>query len=235
MPRDLFGEVTRPSISIGNRKWYTLPLSLFSHSAIVAILIAIPILAPAVMPSVFADADPIWVTTALPTPPPPPAPARLVTAKPPVNPNAAPLVTPDRITAENPNLPEFVEKPIVGIIGGADNIESVLAPPPAPPPPAPPQPPLRIGGTIRSPQKVRGADPVYPPIAQSARIQGIVIIEATIGADGRVVNARILRSVPMLDQAAIDAVRQWEYTPTMLNGVPVPVIMTVTVQFTLSR
>ena len=64
-------------------------------------------------------------------------------------------------------------------------------------------------------------------------MQGIVIIEATIGADGRVTNARILRSVPLLDQAAIDAVRQWEFTPTLLNGVPVPVVMTVTVNFTL--
>lgn len=83
------------------------------------------------------------------------------------------------------------------------------------------------------PQKVREVNPVYPPIALSARIQGIVILEATIGADGRVVNARVLRSVPMLDQAALDAVAQWEYTPTMLNGVAVPVIMTVTVSFTL--
>ena len=65
--------------------------------------------------------------------------------------------------------------------------------------------------------------------------QGIVIIEATIGADGQIINARILRSVPLLDQAALDAVRQWQYTPTLLNGVPVPVIMTVTVAFTLSR
>ena len=58
MPRDLFGDVTRPSISIGNRKWYTVPLSLLSHSAIVAMFMVIPILAPAVMPSVFADDDP---------------------------------------------------------------------------------------------------------------------------------------------------------------------------------
>ena len=58
-----------------------------------------------------------------------------------------------------------------------------------------------------------------------------MIIEATIGADGQVTNARVLRSVPLLDQAALDAVRQWEYTPTLLNGVPVPVIMTVTVTF----
>ena len=83
--------------------------------------------------------------------------------------------------------------------------------------------------------KLRGADPVYPPIARTANIQGIVIIEATIDTDGRVVNARILRSIPLLDQAALDAVRSWEYTPTTLNGVAVPVVMTVTVTFVLSR
>ena len=77
------------------------------------------------------------------------------------------------------------------------------------------------------------SSPVYPPIAQSARVQGVVIIEATIGPDGGVQNARVLRSIPLLDQAALDAVKQWVFTPTLLNGVPVPVIMTVTVQFTL--
>ena len=60
------------------------------------------------------------------------------------------------------------------------------------------------------------------------------IIEATIGPDGAVKDAKVLRSIPLLDQAALDAVRQWQFTPTLLNGVPVPVIMTVTVQFTLS-
>lgn len=60
-----------------------------------------------------------------------------------------------------------------------------------------------------------------------------MIIEATIGVDGRLINARLLRSIPLLDQAALEAVRQWEFTPTLLNGVPVPVIMTVTVNFTL--
>ncbi len=92
---------------------------------------------------------------------------------------------------------------------------------------------VRVAFGVRAPQKLRAVNPVYPPIAQSAPVQGIVIIEATIGADGQVTNARILRSVPLLDQAAIDAVRQWEFTPTLLNGVPVPVVMTVTVNFTL--
>jgi protein TonB len=104
---------------------------------------------------------------------------------------------------------------------------------PPPPPPPPPPKPVRVGGNIRPPQKIRDARPVYPPIAQSARVQGIVIIEATIGPDGKVTDARVLRSIPLLDQAALDAVRQWEFTPTLLNGVPVPVIMTVTVNFTL--
>ncbi len=80
---------------------------------------------------------------------------------------------------------------------------------------------------------MRDVKPVYPPIAQSARVSGVVIIEATIGADGRVKDAKVLRSIPLLDQAALDAVKQWQFTPTLLNSVPVPVIMTVTVNFTL--
>jgi len=72
-----------------------------------------------------------------------------------------------------------------------------------------------------------------PAIAQSARVSGIVIIEATIGKDGSVTEAHVIRSIALLDQAALDAVKQWKYTPTTLNGVPVPVIMTVTVNFTL--
>ena len=235
MPRDLFGNVTRPSISVGNRKWYTLPLSLLSHSAIVIIIVALPILAPAVMPSVFADDDPAWIIKVLPPPPPPPAP-RVNQSKPMADPNLAPTVAPDSITRENPDLPAFVEKPIPGVIGGAD-LENVFNAPPPPPKPAPPaiQQPVRPGAGIRAPQKLREVNPVYPPLARAAGIQGIVIIEATISADGRVVDARVLRSMPLLDQAALEAVRQWEYTPTMLNGAPVPVIMTVTVQFTLSR
>jgi protein TonB len=96
------------------------------------------------------------------------------------------------------------------------------------------QAPVRVGGNIKPPTKIRHVPPVYPPEAQTARIEGVVIIEATIGVDGRVSDARILRSIQLLDQAAVDAVRQWEFTPTVLEGVgPVPVIMTVTVNFTL--
>ena len=61
----------------------------------------------------------------------------------------------------------------------------------------------------------------------------MVIIEAVIGTDGRVTDAKVLRSIALLDQAALDAVRTWQYTPTLLNGMPVSVIMTVVVQFRL--
>jgi len=90
---------------------------------------------------------------------------------------------------------------------------------------------VRVGGKIEPPIKMNDVKPVYPAIAQNAGVSGAVIIEATIGADGRVIDAKVLRSIPLLDQAALDAVRQWEYKPTLLNGVAVPVIMTVTINF----
>ena len=92
---------------------------------------------------------------------------------------------------------------------------------------------VRVGGQIKPPTKIRNVQPIYPQIAQSARVQGVVVIEATIDPSGKVTETRVLRSIPLLDQAALDAVRKWEYEPTMLNGVAVPLIMTVTVNFTL--
>ena len=93
--------------------------------------------------------------------------------------------------------------------------------------------PVRVAGDIVPPKKVKNVNPVYPPGAVSDKVQGQVVIEATIGADGKVKDAKVLRSIPQLDQAALDAVRQWEFTPTLLKGVAVPVIMTVTVSFSL--
>jgi TonB family protein len=92
---------------------------------------------------------------------------------------------------------------------------------------------VRVGGEIRPPNKTVDVRAVYPDVAQKARVQGVVICDVLIGPDGKVADARIRRSIPLLDQAAIDAVRQWEFTPTRLNGNPVPIIMTVTVNFTL--
>ena len=77
--------------------------------------------------------------------------------------------------------------------------------------------------------------PVYPPLARFAQVEGVVILEATIDAQGRAADVRVVRPIPMLDQAAVDAVRQWVFTPTRLNGVAVPIVMSVTVSFTLEQ
>ena len=93
--------------------------------------------------------------------------------------------------------------------------------------------PVRVGGNIKAPQKIHDQNPSYPDIAKQARVQGIVILEAIIDPAGNVTNVRVLRSIPLLDNSAIAAVRQWKYEPTLLNGVPVPIVMTVTVNFSL--
>lgn len=93
---------------------------------------------------------------------------------------------------------------------------------------------VRVGGDIKEPKKIRHVAPVYPEVALQSRVQGVVILEAMIDGAGDIIDATILRSVPLLDQAALDAVRQWRFTPTLVNGAPVNVIMTVTVNFTLN-
>jgi protein TonB len=92
----------------------------------------------------------------------------------------------------------------------------------------------RVGGAIKEPTKLKNVTPDYPELAKQARVSGVVILEATIGPRGDVTSVKVLRGAdPMLDEAAADAVKQWVYSPTLLNGVPVPVIMTVTVNFKL--
>ncbi len=92
---------------------------------------------------------------------------------------------------------------------------------------------VRVGGTVKAPVKIRDVRPIYPAIAEQARVTGVVILEVRVDVDGYVTDARVIRSVALLDEAAREAVLQWKFTPTLMNGVPVPVIMTVTVNFTL--
>jgi protein TonB len=121
--------------------------------------------------------------------------------------------------------------PAGGVVGGV--ARDIPPPPPPPPGSAIGDQPLRIGGPIKAPTKIKDVRPIYPAEAQQARVTGVVILEATIDAEGNVTDAKVLRSVAMLDEPARDAVMQWKFTPTYLNGVAVPVIMTVTVNFSL--
>lgn len=166
-----------------------------------------------------------------PTPPPPTRRAEVKKTE--VKVSDVPTEAPTGVKPEEPKKPDepdTTEGP--GTVTGGDNNEIFKPEVEQPPPPAPTK-PLVVGGQIRRPMKTRDVRPMYPSIAQAARVQGIVIIECTIGADGAVVDAKVLRSVPLLDEAALTAVRQWVFTPTLLNGVPHPVVMTVTVQFNL--
>jgi protein TonB len=95
--------------------------------------------------------------------------------------------------------------------------------------------PLRIGGELEPPTKLVHVPPEYPEIARAARVRGTVVLDCTIDPAGSVVEVRVLSGHPLLDPAAVAAVRRWRYTPTRLNGVPVSVLLTVTVRFDLSR
>lgn len=92
---------------------------------------------------------------------------------------------------------------------------------------------LKVGGPVRPPKKVVDVKPEYPEDARAARIEGVVILGIVIGEDGSVIGTTVLRSIPALDQAAVDAVRQWVFEPTVLNGESVEIEMTVTINFTL--
>jgi periplasmic protein TonB len=85
------------------------------------------------------------------------------------------------------------------------------------------------GGAKLAPQKIRDAAAIYPDEARRANVRGVVAVEITVDSAGSVTNGRVLRSIPLLDDAALAAVRQWQYEPVLLNGVPVPVTLTVTV------
>ena len=147
---------------------------------------------------------------------------------------AAPISAPTGIAeGEAPSLPTAASVPggLDGVTGAAfgQRSDGVLTPPAPPAPPTPRT--VRVGGQIQPPRKLRHVAPIYPQIAQQARVTGTVILEAVLSPTGAVSDVKVLRSVPLLDQAAIEAVRQWTYAPTLLNGTPVSVLMTVTVRF----
>jgi protein TonB len=153
--------------------------------------------------------------------------------------NAAPVVQPTGVIEETGREGEPAPSPgrmIPGVesgpssgIQGIGNM-AVVQLPPAPPDPVAP---IRLHSGMKAPVKIADVPPIYPTISRNAHIQGVVILEAVLNAKGGVESVRVLRSVPTLDQAAVDAVQQWRFTPALLNGQPVPVVMTVTVNFTL--
>ncbi len=112
----------------------------------------------------------------------------------------------------------------------------------APPPPKPaatmqkqPTAPIAVGGDVQMAKLIRKVTPLYPALAITARISGVVRLIGTIGKDGTIRNLQLVSGHPMLARAALEAVRQWVYKPTLLNGMPVEVIAPIEVNFTLGQ
>lgn len=162
-----------------------------------------------------------------PPPPPPPAPATDGVPMPPPPPSA------DRVPMPPPPPPDSVTPPPAGSSG------DVKSPPrvgsygdvqPPPPPPAPPKIVRKAGGSLQG-TVVKRVDPIYPEIAKAANASGNVVVEIVVDEAGKVVSARALNGHPLLRSAAVDAARQWQFTPTQLSGEPVNVIGTLTFNF----
>ncbi len=223
------------------RRGVTLPVSILLHAAAAAAIVVVPLLVADAIPEPNAGVRAFLVEPlAAPVPPPPPPPrptaAPRVVAKVPQDTKAfvAPVEVPTEITPEAAlDLGGVEAGSADGVEGGVPGgvVGGIVGGLPDAPPPVAPQ---RVGGSIREPRRLVVVPPVYPEIAVKARLEGMVIIEATVDERGRVVRTTLLRGAPLLTDAALQAVKQWVYTPTLLNGVPTPIIMTVTVHFKLN-
>jgi len=232
--------------SIRKGRGATLAVSIVLHAILIAAVVVVPLFFYDSLPAPDEAIRAFFVTPAVaaPPPPPPPPPAAGVRPAPrtPVVPHPeepakfeAPLETPAEIKPEEGialgvegGVPGGVEGGVPGgivggIVGGLP--QEAVAPPSARL--------VRVGGQIKTPKLLKKVDPVYPELAKQARAGALIILEATVDATGRVQEVRLLRSSPLFDEAAMDAVKQWAYRPLLLNGIPTPFIVTVTLNFHL--
>jgi periplasmic protein TonB len=214
-------------------------LSITIHVLMLSALVVASIVAPDILPSPRdVLATPVERIIQLPEIPVPPTRRQNHQAHPPVT----PLFPPEGLPTVDPEPPVTASSALAveNDTGASGDIANIGVPggnvaPPAPPPPPEIRQPVRPHSGIAAPKKVFDVAPVYPAIARAAGVSGIVILEVTITAEGDVADARVLRSIAALDQAALDAVRRWKFTATRLNGEAIPVVMTVTVNFQLNR
>src|SRR5437588_9474737 len=230
------------------KTWCTVLLSTGFEVAFLAVLILIPLIYTEALPKTMM-ATMLTAPPPPPPPPPPPAVAQVVHVKPQVHlMDAGKLMAPKVIPKEVKIIKEDAEPDmntgmsggvpggvaggsmggvLGGVIGGMGG---------APPPPKPKQTgPLRVGGNVQAARIINRVQPVYPPLARQTRISGTVRLHAIIGKDGTIQQLEVLNGHPLLQQSALDAVRQWRYQPTLLNGEPVEVDTTIDVIFSLNQ
>ena len=230
------------------KKPYTILLSFVIQAGIVVFFIVLPLI-------YFETMGPAQLSTFLtaPPPPPPPPPQAVKVVKVVRQMQMNQLVAPKSVPKDVKMIVEDADVMTAGVVGGVPGgvpggsagglLGGIIgglpaAPPPPPPPPKPkPAPPaaIRVGGQVQAANILRQTRPTYPPLAKAARVQGTVKFEATIAKDGTIQNLKLISGPPLLVQSAMQAVQQWQYKPTLLNGEPVEVLTTIDVNFTLSQ
>jgi protein TonB len=237
--------VSSPNPKGTNKPW-TVVLSMIFQTAFLAVLILIPLIYTEALPKTMMAT--LLVAPPPPPPPPPPPMAQIVHVKPQVHlmdagKLVAPKVIPKDIKIIKEDAPDMssmgMQGGVVGgvaggqmggVIGGV--IGGVGG---APPPPKPAQTRIRQGGNVTAAKLLNRVQPLYPPLARQTRISGTVRLHAIIGKNGGVEQLEVMSGHPLLVQAALDAVRQWRYQPTQLNGDPVEVDTTIDVIFSLNQ
>ena len=242
----MFNDLVESSVPRNStRKPWTVTLSVIAQIFLLGVLVLIPLLYTQALPKAMLN-----VIMMAPAPPPaaaPPAARQNRTPRTLLRTHAsiftAPQAIPPHVDMNREDAPPEVDANLAvgvpggvpdgspdGVIGGSNLTGAV---PPAPPAPAPPPQRIRQGGSVQAAMLISQPMPAYPPLARQARIQGNVVLHAIISKDGRVEQLSVISGHPLLIQAALDAVRQWRYHPTLLNNDPVEVDTTITVTFTM--
>lgn len=238
--------VSSPTSKKTNKPW-TVALSMGIQCLLLGILVLIPLIYTEALPKGMLSTM-LVAPPPPPPPPPPPVKTEIVKVKPQVhlmqnNQLVAPKVIPKEVkiikeeAEPDPNMMGAVGGVpggvaggsmggvLGGVIGGAGG---------APPPPKPTQTRIKQGGAVTAASLINRVQPVYPPLARQTRVSGTVRLHAIISKDGSVQQLEVLSGHPLLVQSALDAVRQWRYRPTLLNGEPVEVDTTIDVIFSLA-
>jgi len=231
--------VSNPYATKTNKRW-TVLVSMIFQVTFLSILLLIPLIYTEALPKAMLAT----LLVAPPPPPPPPPPAQVQTVrKTQVHlMDAGKLMAPKAIPKTVTIIKEEADPDMGasgGVLGGVAGgsmggaIGGVIGGMPAPPKPTASR--IKVGGNVTAARLQNKVTPVYPPLARQTRISGTVRLHAIIAKDGTVQQLEVLSGHPLLVQSALDAVRQWRYQPTLLNGEPVEVDTTVDVIFSLNQ
>jgi protein TonB len=230
--------------------WRWIP-SLVLHGLLFIGVVALPVVLSDDLPAPASAAKAFFLLPAVAPPPTPlaaPASRKMPAAEPrkfPARPRPEPSAVPASeaaaaapaaggTTTQEPDLAILGDGLPEGVAGGVPGGVVGGLVQPEPEPEVRPRPRVRAGIDVKEPRKVKNVAPAYPEVAARGKIEGVVLLEVTIRPDGRVGEISVLRGIPLLDAAAVAAARQWVFAPTLLDGVPVSVTMTVPVRFSLT-